>query len=177
MPFILRHTSAVSSVEASSTTTTSTSVPAASALSTARGNRCGRLCVGMIRLMLAIGSFKTFCEPSRHAHCVAPSAPTASRFFPLAGAGQFDSLTAMLESSRASTHAALPFAAPPESSNAGIRPRRDSPQSDLTQDGDETLRSLDGRGRHNHNLPIPDRSYVPAATLPQRVHTIDLGSA
>src|SRR5207253_6381790 len=46
----LRHTSAVSSFEASSTTITSTSEPALCALSTARESRCGRLCVGMITL-------------------------------------------------------------------------------------------------------------------------------
>src|SRR5437588_7157921 len=43
-------TSAVSSVEASSTTTTSTDSPAARALSTARRSRCGRSCVVMTTL-------------------------------------------------------------------------------------------------------------------------------
>src|SRR6266446_1556556 len=47
-------TSAVSSAEASSTTTISTSVPAARALSTARGSKCGRLCVVMMMLALII---------------------------------------------------------------------------------------------------------------------------
>src|SRR5687768_3960179 len=54
-----RHTVVVSSVDASSTTTTSTSVPAANALSIARGNNCGRLCVGITTLTVAIFVFAT----------------------------------------------------------------------------------------------------------------------
>jgi len=54
MPSRLRHTSAVVSADASSTTITSTSLPAAFALATARGSRCGRLCVAMITLIRGI---------------------------------------------------------------------------------------------------------------------------
>src|SRR5205814_9504773 len=46
----------VSSVEASSMTIISTSLPAARALSTARGNRCGRSCVGIIRLTFGMSN-------------------------------------------------------------------------------------------------------------------------